>query len=53
MRIFKRFGLYVAGILLIVILLSAALLVPWLHSTDDFHDQSLREELNKSTLRTT
>lgn len=45
MRIFKRFGLYVAGILLIVILLSAALLVPWLHSTDDFHDQSLREEL--------
>ncbi|MBP3656198.1 MAG: SGNH/GDSL hydrolase family protein [Clostridia bacterium] len=45
MRIFKRFGLYVLSILLVVVLVSAAFMVPWLHTPTDAHDQALRGRL--------
>ena len=45
MQTFKRFGLYVLGIALIVALVSAAFIVPWLHTPTDFHDQALRGRL--------
>ena len=45
MRIFKRFGLYVACVVLVAAVLSAALIVPWLHTPTDFHDQALRARL--------
>lgn len=45
MRIFKRFALYVACIVLVAALLSAALIVPWLHTPTDAHDQALRARL--------
>lgn len=45
MRIFKRFGLYLACIVLVAAALSAALIVPWLHAPTDFHDQALRAGL--------
>lgn len=45
MRIFKRFSLYAGGIVLVVVLASAALIMPWLHAPVDFHDQALREKL--------
>lgn len=45
MRIFKRFGLYLACIVLVAALLSAALIVPWLNTPTDFHDQALRARL--------
>lgn len=45
MRIFKRFVLYIACIVLVVSLVSAALIVPWLNTPTVFHDQSLRAKL--------
>lgn len=45
MQTFKRFGLYVLGIVLIVALVSAAFIVPWLHTPTDYHDQALRGRL--------
>lgn len=45
MRIFKRFGLYVLSIILIVTAVSAAFIVPWLNAPTDFHDQALRGRL--------
>ena len=45
MQTFKRFILYVLSILLVVILVSAAIIVPWMHTPTDFHDQALREKL--------
>lgn len=45
MRIFKRFFLYVLSIALVVILVSAAILLPWIHTPTDGHDQALRGRL--------
>lgn len=45
MRIFKRFALYVLCIAAVVALVSAAFIVPWLHTPTDFHDQALRARL--------
>ena len=45
MRIFKRFGLYVLSIVLVVAAVSAAFIVPWIHTPTDFHDQALRGKL--------
>ena len=45
MRIFKRFLLYILSIVLVVTLVSAAFIVPWLHMPTDFHDQALRAKL--------
>lgn len=45
MPISKRFILYVVCIVLTAVLLSAALIVPWLHTPTDFHDQTLRAGL--------
>jgi len=45
MRIFKRFGLYILSIVLVVVLVSAALIVPWIMTPTDSHDQALRGRL--------
>lgn len=45
MRIFKRFFLYVLSIAAVVILASAALLIPWINTPTDLHDQALRAGL--------
>ena len=45
MQTFKRFGLYVLSIALVVTLVSAAFIIPWLHTPTDYHDQALREKL--------
>ena len=45
MRIFKRFGLYALCVMLAVAALSAALIVPWLRTPADSHDQALRDAL--------
>lgn len=45
MQIFKRFILYILAILLLVTAVSAALLLPWLATPTDYHDQALREKL--------
>lgn len=45
MRIFKRFALYLLSIALVVFLVSAAFIVPWLNTPTDDHDQALRAKL--------
>lgn len=45
MRIFKQFALYILCIALVVFLVSAAILLPWLHTPTTFHDQTLRSRL--------
>ena len=45
MRIFKRFALYLLSIALVVFLVSAAFIVPWLNTATDDHDQALRAKL--------
>ena len=45
MRIFKRFGLYVLSVVMVVAAVSAAFIVPWIHTPTDFHDQALRGKL--------
>ena len=45
MQIFKRFILYVLSVVLVVVLVSAAFIVPWLHTPTDSHDQALRANL--------
>ena len=45
MRIFKHFLLYILSIALVVTLVSAAFIVPWLRMPTDFHDQALRAKL--------
>ena len=45
MQIFRRFALYILCILLVVILVSAAFIAPWLDTPTDFHDQALRGRL--------
>ena len=45
MRIFKRFALYLLSIALVVMLVSAAFIVPWLNTPTDDHDQALRAKL--------
>ena len=45
MQTFKRFFLYLACIVLAAALMSAVLIVPWLRSPTDFHDQALRASL--------
>ena len=42
MRIFKRFALYVLAVALVVTAVSAAFIIPWLHTPTDDHDQALR-----------
>lgn len=46
MRIFKRFLLYVSSVLALTLLVSAAFILPWLHTPTDFHDQALRASLS-------
>ena len=45
MQIFKRFILYVLSVVLVVSLVSAVFIVPWLHTPTDSHDQALRTKL--------
>ena len=45
MRIFKRFGLYILCIALVVTVVSAAFIIPWLNTPTDSHDQMLRARL--------
>lgn len=45
MQIFKRFILYVLSVVLVVSLVSAAFIIPWLHTPTDLHDQALRAKL--------
>jgi len=45
MQIFKRFILYILSVALVVALVSAAFIVPWLHTPTDSHDQALRAKL--------
>ncbi|MBR5302120.1 MAG: SGNH/GDSL hydrolase family protein [Clostridia bacterium] len=45
MRIFKRFTFYVLSVALVVVLASAALVLPWIHTPTDGHDQALRSRL--------
>ena len=45
MRIFKRFGLYVLAVVLTVVLVSAALIVPWRNMPIEAHDHALRARL--------
>lgn len=45
MRIFKRFILYVLSIVLLVTLVSAAFILPWIAAPTDAHDQALRSRL--------
>jgi len=45
MRIFKRFILYVASIVLVITLVSATFIIPWLNTPTDDHDQALRARL--------
>lgn len=45
MRIFKGFFLYLLSVVLVVVLASATLMVPWLHAPVDTHDQALRARL--------
>jgi len=45
MRIFKRFFLYICSIMLVVVLVSAAFIIPWIHTPTDGHDQALRAQL--------
>jgi len=42
MQIFKRFALYVLSVVLVVALVSAVFIIPWLHTPTDSHDQALR-----------
>ena len=45
MRIFKRFILYVCAIVMVVVLVSASFIIPWMHTPTDGHDQALRAKL--------
>lgn len=45
MRIFKRFLLYIAAVLLVVVTLSLLILIPWMNAPVDYHDQALRRQL--------
>lgn len=45
MQIFKRFILYVCSVVLVVALVSAAFIIPWIHTPADSHDQALRAKL--------
>lgn len=45
MQIFKQFILYVLSIVLLVALVSAAFILPWLAAPVDAHDQALRSRL--------
>ena len=45
MRIFKRFTLYILSIALVVTVVSAAFIIPWLNAPVDDHDQVLRARL--------
>ena len=45
MQTFKRFILYVLSIVLVVTLVSAAFITPWLNTPTDAHDQALRARL--------